>query len=157
MIELGSADRGSVRQGSGSSQATAFAIDPSDINRIRRALRSGDADRAAALASHFILAGTGIDLIVAICQIAGYAYQKLERYQEFVKLYGEDEANRRIAIEIGVDAAKKITIEVIVDKAIDELEEQGIVSPEWRERAEDVAEDILEAGIEKLEERFLEV
>jgi len=154
---LGSVGRGSVRSGSGSSQATAFAIEPVDINNIRRALRSGDADRAAALASHFILAGTGVDLLVAICQIAGYAYQKLEQYEEIVRLHGEEEANRRIAIEIGVDVAKKITTQLIVDKAIDELEAQGIVSPEWRERAEDVAEDVIESGIEELEKRFLEV
>lgn len=153
---MGSQGRPSIKSGTRSSVKTGVSIQPSDVNDARKALRSKSASEAGAIIASYLIKGTGIDVIIAVCQTALYVLEKIKRYDELVQKYGEDEAQRRMAVEIGVEVVKKITTDVLVQYASGQIVKADNLPPEIKDRVQEITEDVLTMGIEKIEEQFLE-
>jgi len=153
---MGNVGRASVETGTRSSKSGGLGVPKSKVNTIRRSLRSDAPSDAGALVASYLIRGTGLDLLVAVCQLTIYALQKINRYNELVRKYGEDEANRQISVEIGADIVRHVVKQMIVESISKKLVDESNLPPELKERAEAITEDIVEMGVEKLEQQFLE-
>lgn len=153
---MGTAGRGTVTVGSASSAKTGFSLEPLDITRVRAALRTKGADEAAGIISGYLLKGTGVDLLIGLLNAAIYVYDKYQEYQENVRLHGEEEANIRLAVEVGKDVTKTVVNQVLVEQAVAKLKAEKVIPEELSGRVEEIVDDIVELGIEKIEEQFLE-
>ena len=153
---MGSQGRPSIKSGTRSSVKTGVSLQPDDVTDVRKALKSKSASEAGAILANYLIKGTGVDLLVAVCQTAVYVIEKLKRYDELVQKYGEEEAQRRISIEIGVEVVKKLTTDFLVQYAAGQIIKDDNLPPQIKDRVQEITEDVLTMGIEKIEQQFLE-
>ena len=153
---MGSQGRPSIKSGTSSSVKTGVSLPPSDVNEARKALRSKPASEAGAILASYLIKGTGIDLLIAVCQTTVYVLEKIKRYDELVQKYGEEEAQKRISIEIGVEVVKKLTTDFLVHYAAGQIIKGDNLPPQIKDRVQEITEDVLTMGIDKIEQQFLE-
>ncbi|MFH0955319.1 MAG: hypothetical protein V1777_04410 [Candidatus Micrarchaeota archaeon] len=126
----------------------------------RRTLKNETPTEAGTFVAGVILQGTGIDLLLSVYQAVVYSYDKYQKFENRSWVVGEEQALQEISVEVGKDAlkstVKKMASQAIVNAVVTELEEKKIIPPELKNRTEEIVDDLIDLGIDKLEKQFLE-
>jgi len=157
---VGNVSRSSIRSGSRSAARVGISLQRNEIDAAKEALRKDSPSNAGDIVAKYvvdgIIAGTGIGLLIGVIQATLYIIKKLRRYETLVQQYGEDEGAKRFLIETGIELSGEALKQLLVKQITDKLISEQTLPPELKDRTEDIVQDIVEVGIDKIEERFLE-